>query len=83
MFDFGQIHLKQNKFTATKVIKISFVAVNFGNRLSKSAKKTQNQNALTISINDSDFSEAPPIRPPSTFGFANSCAAFDGLQLPP
>ena len=29
------------------------------------------------------FKAAPPIKPPSTFGLANSSFAFEGLQLPP
>ena len=34
-------------------------------------------------IKEGASSAAPPIRPPSTLGFAKSSAALDGLQLPP
>lgn len=40
-------------------------------------------NAVTMPMNDSASSEAPPIRPPSTLGFAKRALAFEGLQLPP
>src|SRR5690606_25433558 len=38
---------------------------------------------LAIARKSAAASEAPPIRPPSTSGCANSAAALSGLQLPP
>ncbi len=39
--------------------------------------------ASTMPMKSAAASEAPPIRPPSTSGFANKALAFEGLQLPP
>lgn len=41
------------------------------------------QNASMIPKNDCASRAAPPIRPPSTSGFAKSSLALVGLQLPP
>jgi len=43
----------------------------------------QRRTAARIARNSSAFSEAPPIRPPSTSGIANNSAAFPALTLPP
>ncbi len=39
--------------------------------------------AVTMPTKSSTFRLAPPMRPPSTSGSANSSAAFEALQLPP
>ena len=39
--------------------------------------------ASIMPLKSAAFNAAPPIRPPSTSGFAKSSLAFVGLQLPP
>ena len=39
--------------------------------------------ASIMALKSTGFSEAPPIKPPSMLGLANSSPAFDALQLPP
>jgi len=41
------------------------------------------QNESIIALKSATFNAAPPIKPPSTSGFAKSSFAFVGLQLPP